>query len=158
MSSSGVDAAWIGLVYQDTQYTWAQIDLVLEGDDFFVNNLDLTRAENQTYAHVISNQGLWREVGAEFLAPAVVCMSMKSNSQDEMEKEQKILMKKFIEMYIDWLVREHFTSLKVDVVVNGTSVRYDDIEAVCEQSSSAMGSSPALLLTEELNTRVSSSM
>ena len=158
MSSSGVDTAWIGLFYHDTQYTWAQIDLVLKGENFFVNNLDTTLTENQTYAHVITDQGIWRGVGAEFLAPAAVCMSRKSSHQDEMDKEQEILMKIFIEMYVDWLVSEHFSSLNVYVVGNGTSVRYDEIDAVCGKSSSAMGLIPALLLTVELNSRVSSSM
>ena len=147
MLSSGIDTAWIGLAYRDGQYMWPQIDLVLNRDNFFVNNLDSIATENQTNIHFVTNQGLWKSVDTGFLAPAAVCMSHTSLNQSE---ELTMYSKKFIDMYVDWLVRDHFSSINVYVVGNGTRVPYSEVDAVCAESSLT----PALLLTEEINTRV----
>ena len=56
----------------------------------------------------------------------------------------------FQEMYIDYIVREYFSSFKLEVLQNETGIRFDESEEICYEN----GASPAMLLTEEINLKV----
>ena len=97
----------------------------------------------------MTTEGNWKTVDEGFLAPGIVCMS---HTQDRSVSDESLFESVlFGEMYLDWVVKEHFSSIKAFVVGNETAVRYSDIEGICSEN----GASAAYLLTKEKNMEVS---
>ena len=147
LSSSSLDPVWIGLTHHHGQFVWMQIDLALN-EGFFVSNASLNESQNV----VMTSDGNWTAVDVGFLAPGAVCMSHSQNVNLTAELQNMIDSVQFREMYVDWIVKAFFDSIKVRIVGNGTEqeLLYTDLRSVCE----ANKTSTAFLLTEEKNVEV----
>ena len=55
-----------------------------------------------------------------------------------------------MDMYVDWVVKEHFESINVYLMENATGIQNNDAEAVCRE----IGAGSAFLLTADKNLEV----
>ena len=55
-----------------------------------------------------------------------------------------------MDMYVDWVVKEHFESINVYLMENATGIQNNDAEAVCRE----IGGDSAFLLTADKNLEV----
>ena len=106
---------------------------------------------------VITSEGNWKRVAADYLTTAIVCMANRSGRYEsgasqnfELPIEELFDSALFRELFIDWIVKVHFSSIYVSLITKETGIFSNETELICND----YGATSAFLLTEEKNSEV----